>query len=116
RADLLLSMQPLLHQYGVDLYVSGHDHCYQRFEPSEDADTVLVVSGGGGKSLYATKPHPRLAKANSAFHWCSVVADRDAMTLEAHGLDGELLDRVAIARAAGARLARIRAAAPARAA
>ncbi len=47
RGELLLSLLPELVDGQISLYLSGHDHCYQRFgEPGGD-EPVLVVSGGG---------------------------------------------------------------------
>lgn len=43
---------PLLAKYGVDLVLTGHEHNYQRSAPLNDAGTIEVISGGGGKSLH----------------------------------------------------------------
>lgn len=43
---------PLMAKYGVDLVLTGHEHNYQRSRPFNDAGTVEVITGGGGKSLH----------------------------------------------------------------
>jgi len=46
-------IHPLAVKYGVDLVVSGHNHCYEHYR----VDGVdYVVTGGGGAPLYAVKP------------------------------------------------------------
>ena len=48
RADLLQHLRPLLESYGATVYLSGHDHCYQRFGsvPGSEKDRMpLIVSG-----------------------------------------------------------------------
>jgi hypothetical protein len=108
RGDLLLAVLPLLKQHGVDLYLSGHDHTYQRF--AEDGGVVMVVSGGGGKSLYELHPHAQVRVAQSQYHWCSVEAKGRELTLRALAFDGALLDTVELQQpAAGERFERIRA-------
>ncbi len=42
-------LQPLMEKYSVDLYLSGHDHDYERFEPVRGVH--YTVSGGGGAFL-----------------------------------------------------------------
>ncbi len=41
---------PLLEQYGVDLYVSGHDHDMQILKPVSGSDLYFTVSGAGCSS------------------------------------------------------------------
>jgi hypothetical protein len=114
RGDLLLEVLPLLQQHGVDLYLSGHDHTYQRVAPEDGV--VMVVSGGGGKSLYELHQHERVRVAQSQYHWCSVEAQAGRLTLRALAFDGALLDTVELAQPAqGERFERIRAANPQRA-
>lgn len=119
RADLLLSLLPELAAHGVPLYLSGHDHCYQRFGTPERGEPVLVVSGGGGKDLYEVHPAqlgPQAAALAKAWHWCSAEATGDRLRVRAHGIDGGLLDEFELRLPSGEALDRIRARSPARAA
>ncbi len=119
RAELLLGMLPELERQGVSLYLSGHDHCYQRFGEPGAGEPVLVVSGGGGKDLYDIKPKqagPAPAAAAKAYHWgCAEVVGGD-LHVVANGLDGIRIDAFDLPLPSGDSLARIRAANPARAA
>jgi hypothetical protein len=93
RDDLLQYIAPLLHEHGVDLYLSGHDHTYQRY--SADGEPTLVVSGGGGKSVYKFENRDDKVRAvvkHSRYHWCQVDITGMRLHLEAHDVDGERLD------------------------
>lgn len=117
RPDLLEYALPLLVEHGVDLYMAGHDHTYQRFGGDGSVDDLpMVVSGGGGKSLYEVIPGTRAVVAQSAYHWCHVEVEGARLRLRARGLDGGVLDTLELHKAAGERLERIRGRNPARAA
>ncbi|MBZ0149895.1 MAG: metallophosphoesterase [Planctomycetes bacterium] len=116
RADLMLKVMPLLRERGVSCYLSGHDHCYQRFVTSGDVVGLpLIVSGGGGKDLYDVRPDKYAAELRSAFHWCSAEVDGANMTITAHGLDGAQIDRVVLELPMAAELERLRITQPERA-
>ena len=101
------------------MYLAGHDHCYQRFGPNETAPVPLIISGGGGKSLYDITDNPRLRQGaevlEKAYHWCSVTVAGKAFRVEAHGGDGKRLDRVDLTLPSGDALERLRSRNPARA-
>jgi len=115
RPDLMLQLLPLLEQRGVDLYLCGHDHTYQRF--GDGQGLVQVVSGGGGKDLYELRPDPRVRVAAKQHHWCAVEVNGRELRLRAHGLEGDLIDTVVLRKdPADPRLAAIRKSNPGRAA
>ena len=58
-------VQPLLEQYGVDMVISGHNHCYERFEVN---GIQYIVSGGGGAPLYSTGSGPE-EEYDIAMNW-----------------------------------------------
>ncbi|MEC7585076.1 MAG: metallophosphoesterase [Planctomycetota bacterium] len=117
RADMMLHVLPVLREYCVDLYFCGHDHAYQRFGQAGDDDTIQVVTGGGGKSLYAVNVHRRAAVAVSQFHWCNVTVEGLELVLRARSVDGDLLDTLVLRQSPDSeRTARIRKVNPARAA
>ena len=72
----------------------GHDHNYQRFAPQQDNNNLLfVVTGGGGKVLYDVAKHPKAEIARKVYHFCRVTVAGAALTLEAVGVDGAVIDR-----------------------
>jgi hypothetical protein len=116
RGDLLLSLAPVIGEAQVSLYLSGHDHCYQRFRPESPGGPPLLVSGGGGKSLYEVRPHVRAEVLESAYHWCSAEARGARLTVTAHALGGGQLDRLELSLPSGEHLERLRLRLPERAA
>ena len=116
RGDLLLHLLPELREGCASLYLAGHDHCYQRFGPGWDGDAPpMVVSGGGGKSLYDVRPGAHVVVA-SAYHWCSAEVAGGQLTVRAHGLDGSRIDELVLQLPEGPALDAVRRQNPARAA
>ncbi len=116
RGDLMKHLQPLLQREAVSLYLSGHDHCYQRFGRPENGEVPLVVSGGGGKDLYAVRPDRQVAVATSAYHWCEAQCEGTALKVRSHGLDGRILDEFVVTAPGGEPLESLRRERPGRAA
>jgi hypothetical protein len=115
RADLLLSLMPELVANHVSLYLSGHDHCYQRFVDASGVEPPLVVSGGGGKDLYEVRPHDRAVALASAYHWCGGEVVGARLTVQARGLDGAILDEFGLELPTGENLQQIERVRPGRA-
>lgn len=117
--ELLRLLEPALVEAQVSLYLSGHDHCYQRFGPNADVPVPLVVSGGGGKRLYEIEDNPRVRKGaealRKAFHWCAAEVAGKRFRVVARDVDGNELDAFELALPAGAELQRLRASNPVRA-
>ena len=118
--DLRAFLVPELEKWQVTLYLSGHDHCYQRFGPNEHAPVPLVVSGGGGKHLYEITDNPMWRKGSeqlqSQFHWCSIEVQADRFQMAAHGVRGQVIDDFQLALPSGEALERLRQINPGRAA
>lgn len=94
RPDLIEQYVPALVANKVDVLFNGHDHNYQRF--ATEGGTHFVVTGGGGKSLYTLKEHPRLVKALSVYHLCEVTCEPTRLALRALAMDGQEIDAFAI--------------------
>ena len=119
RAELLKALRPELQHFQVSLYLSGHDHGYQRFGKPPEGGPPLVVSGGGGKDLYEIRKDSHAAAHAaalvSAHHWCSAEVSGSSLTVRSHGLDGSLLDSFDLPLPTGEDLVRLRRDNPARA-
>ena len=90
RPDLIERFVPALVTAKVDVLLCGHDHNYQRFQP--EGNTHFVVTGGGGKSLYKLREHPRLLKAVSVYHVCEVTCEPTRFSLRALDVEGQPVD------------------------
>ena len=113
------SLLPVLEKNQVSIYLSGHDHCYQRFGPNERWQVPLVVSGGGGKRLYDIKKgHVQLGaeSLHKAYHWCGAEVSGRSFRVVARDAEGEVLDAFDLALPTGEQLRQLRVTNPGRAA
>jgi hypothetical protein len=63
-----MSLEPLLIEHKVNLYLAGHDHDYERFKPVQGVQ--YIVSGGGGAYLRNfNKPLPHSLVRLKAHHF-----------------------------------------------
>lgn len=84
-------LKPLLEIYGVDLYLAGHDHMYERFEPINGV--AYVVSGGGGANLHGfrkIKSHSLIRQ--KAHHFLDFTISGDKLWMRAVNSNGETID------------------------
>jgi 3',5'-cyclic AMP phosphodiesterase CpdA len=94
--DLRARLTPIMRRYGVQLYINGHEHNYERSRPL-DGITYLVV-GGGGASLRPVIATAQSAKVASVFSFVEIEAGPDALQLAAWDKGGRLIDRALIPR------------------
>jgi 3',5'-cyclic AMP phosphodiesterase CpdA len=87
---------PLFRRYGVQLYINGHEHNYERTRPIEG--TTYLIVGGGGASLRPVRPTAISARAVSAFSFAEVEAAGDTLTITAWDRRGNRLDQGVIRR------------------
>ncbi len=101
---LRAALEPVVEAAGVDLVLAGHQHFYERSEPScefvPSARVLHVTSGGGsGTQLDPVQPHPNFPRAISAPHFLRVRVWPDRLEVRAVGADGQTIDRVRRVRA-----------------
>ncbi len=94
---------PIVERHGVQLVLSGHEHSYQRTFPLRGGvpvegpgGTTYMITGGGGGGLHAINQTPLMAASRSAHHYLRAEVRGARMTLDAVGIDGEILDTVTI--------------------
>ena len=89
-------LTPLFRQYGVQLYINGHEHHYERSRVI-DGTTYLQV-GGAGASLRPVMPTDRSARALSRHSFAELTAT--ATTLQVTGWDdrGQRIDSAVLNR------------------
>ena len=89
-------LTPVFKRYGVQLYINGHEHNYERSKPI-DGTTYLVV-GGGGASLRAVVPDEHAARALSAYSFAEISASDTELEIVAWNAQGQRIDRAALVR------------------
>ena len=86
----------LLRQHGVQLYINGHEHNYERSVPI-DGITYLVV-GGGGAALRPVIATAQTARCASVFSFAELEAGPRELRVSAWDKTGRLIDQGVIAR------------------
>jgi 3',5'-cyclic AMP phosphodiesterase CpdA len=70
---------PVFEQYGVQLYLAGHDHIYERLGPMQGVHAL--VCGGGGYSLYGLSVRDLAsARFQSRYSIASITANANQLT------------------------------------
>jgi 3',5'-cyclic AMP phosphodiesterase CpdA len=90
-------LTPLFRRYGVQLYINGHDHNYERTRPI-DGTTFLTV-GNGGAHLRAVLPNDNTARALSTYGFAEVSATPDRLRIDAWDSQGRRIDQAELLRA-----------------
>ncbi|MFM8935842.1 MAG: metallophosphoesterase [Vulcanococcus sp.] len=94
--ELGAKLIPLLRKHGVQLYINGHEHHYERSLPI-DGITYLVV-GGGGAALRPVIATAQTAKAISVYSFAEIEAGPRELRLNAWDSKGRLIDQAVITR------------------
>lgn len=89
---------PLFKQTGVQLFINGHEHHYERSQPIEG--TTYLIVGTGGAHLRAIKPSSWTAYGVSRFGFAAVELFGDRLVIEGIGTDGQVFDRGEVLRQA----------------
>jgi hypothetical protein len=99
QTQLMRLLLPVAETYGVQLILSGHDHNFEKFAPTNGLHHV--VSGGGGYStLYSlTTRHIATAQHRPIHHALKVTVDGDVLRAEALSTAGAYVDGFVINRA-----------------
>lgn len=92
---LAAKLSSLMRRYGVQLYINGHDHNYERSKPINGI-TYLVV-GGGGASLRPVISTGQTAKAASAFSFAEIEAGPKGLKIWAWDKNGRQIDQAELA-------------------
>lgn len=94
-SNLIRDLKPLLEIYRVNLYLSGHDHSYERIEPR--GGVHYIVSGGGGAGLYGfLKPLKSSLVRQSVHHFLFFQLHKNTLYLQAVDINGNVIDTAII--------------------
>ncbi len=89
-------LTPLFERHGVQLYINGHEHHYERSRPL--TGTTYLQVGGGGASLRAVLPNERSALAVSAYSFAEISVTAERLEILAWDARGRRLDQAVLRR------------------
>ena len=89
-------LTPLFERHGVQLYINGHEHNYERTRRIRG--TTYLTVGGGGAWLRPVVANARSARAISTYSFAELHVVGDSLTLDAWNLRGERIDRAVLPR------------------
>ena len=98
RTILRRRLLPILRRHRVDLILAGHEHHYERFHPI--AGLTSIVSGGGGGRLTRTFDRAATASQAAVHHFLHFEASARRIDMRAISIDGTVIDRLTLRRAA----------------
>ncbi len=105
--DLQELLYPIASRYGVQLILNGHDHGFERFNPTNGVYSIVSGGGGGPLAQYFYPRDPNSAKRDAgssqfhlAWHFLTVSIDGDTLRMEAIGTNGLSFDSMTIQRTA----------------
>lgn len=85
-------------RYGVQLYLNGHDHSYERTIPIEGT-TYLITGSGAGLRAVGRSPWTAYSASRLGFGAMEIYADH--LVIRGIGPDGEVFDQGVISRTEG---------------
>lgn len=91
---LISRLEPLFAEHGVQLYIHGHDHHYERSQPI--GGTTHLCVGGGGASLRPVLAGRRTAQALSRHSFAELDFSAGQLQLQAWDSRGALIDRATL--------------------
>ena len=93
--ELRAKLMPMMKRYGVQLYINGHEHDYERSRPLDGI--VYLVVGGGGASLRPVIPTDQSARALSVHSFAEIEAGPRQLSLVAWDKNGREIGRAVLA-------------------
>jgi acid phosphatase len=96
------TLKPILERNNVDLYLSGHDHNYERFAPVNGV--TYIVTGGGGASLREFRGVEKGSlKRQSIHHFTVFHVIGPRLTMEAFDAHNQMFDTLTLSKLAATR-------------
>lgn len=88
--DVRALLEDTLVTHGVQLYLAGHDHDYERTTPQRGV--THIVTGGGGRGLRAVGSSEFTAFSESVLHLLAIHADETELRVYAIDGGGDVFD------------------------
>jgi Calcineurin-like phosphoesterase len=90
-AEFVKIFTPLFKQYGVNLYINGHEHHYERTAAIDG--TTYLITGNAGAYLRAVGRSRWTEFAISQFGFSALEISRDRILIQAIDRQGQIIDR-----------------------
>jgi 3',5'-cyclic AMP phosphodiesterase CpdA len=87
-------LTPLFKRYGVQLYINGHDHNYERTRRING--TTYLTVGGGGAYLRPVLPNENTAYASSQYSFAGLNFEPKKLRLEGWNAVGQRIDQAVL--------------------
>ena len=96
--DIQNIIHPLVKQYGVDLFINGHNHNYAR---ALVEDKNYITTGGGGATLSAPDPtYPNVVSTDMSYHFTEIDIQDNILTVTARRADDTVIETVTVSHGA----------------
>lgn len=96
--ELVARLTPLFKQYGVQLYINGHEHDYERTQPIDG--TTYLITGIGGAKLRPVGHSAWTAQAASVFGFSVLEVKGNQIQITAVNTRRQVFDQGVIQRSA----------------
>ncbi|KAM3092316.1 metallophosphoesterase family protein [Phormidesmis sp. 146-35] len=88
---LVSLLTPLFKKHGVQLYINGHEHSYERTQSIDG--TTYLITGIGGAHLRPVGRSPWTEYSTSQFGFSSVAVYKDRLEISGIGTDSQIFDQ-----------------------
>ncbi|MCP9774495.1 metallophosphoesterase [Cyanobium sp. WAJ14-Wanaka] len=92
----IAKLTPIFAKYGVQLYLNGHEHNYERTKNIKG--TTYIISGNGGAYLRPIVANERSVKVASTFGFLELAATPSRLRVDAWSSSGAKVDEVVLTR------------------
>jgi predicted MPP superfamily phosphohydrolase len=90
-SELINRLTPLFKKYGVQLYMNGHEHDYERTKPIEG--TTYLTNGNGGAEIRRVGRSEWTATAVSTLGFTAIEIYADRMVIQAIDTEDQIFDQ-----------------------
>ncbi|NDC14406.1 MAG: metallophosphoesterase [Synechococcaceae bacterium WB9_2_170] len=94
--NAIARLTPIFAKYGVQLYINGHEHDYERTKSING--TTYLITGGGGASIRPILPNERSIKVASTYSFVELTATATRLRIDAWTNTGKQLDQAVLTR------------------
>ena len=94
--NAIARLTPLFAKYGVQLYINGHEHNYERTKAING--TTYLITGGGGAAIRPILANERSLKVASTYSFVELTATANTLKIDAWTNTGKLLDQAVLTR------------------